>query len=273
MLKIRAIRLVSIYTNRLKLRMLQTLLRILTRSPLKTAKAVSNLRVVTGPLTYSDGVLSSKQNCSFIHDSKFRQAYEVGKKTQSWGKLDLEWRVYNALYFAEYAASLDGDFVECGVHRGGLVRSVIEYVDFAHLAKRFYLLDTYDGFVDKYVSEKEVAIGATSIQYEDCYEYVKNLFEPFPNVVIIRGAVPETLTEVNTDKVAFLSIDMNCVEPEIAAVEYFWEDKLVKGGIVLLDDYGWPTHIYQKKAFDEFAKKKNLPILSLPTGQGALIKA
>jgi hypothetical protein len=41
---------------------------------------------------------------------------------------------------------------------------------------------------------------------------------------------------------------------------------------MLLDDYGWDAHIYQKLAFDEFAKNKSVNILSLPTGQGVLMK-
>ena len=247
--------------------------RVFRRSPWKTIETLSNLRIVTGPLAYSDGVLTTKQSCDFVDDEKFNIAYHLGKATNSWGNLDLKWRAYNALYFAQHAAMLPGDFVECGVNRGGLVRAIIEYINFENLDKRFFLLDTFDGLADEYVTEEEIAIGATNIQYEDCYEFVKELFAPYPNVVIVRGTVPDTLTLVDSEHVAFLSIDMNCVEPELAAVEFFWDEKLVKGGIVLLDDYGWPSHIYQKRAFDTFAADRNIPILTLPTGQGVLIKA
>ena len=64
---------------------------------------------------------------------------------------------------------------------------------------------------------------------------------------------------------------MNCVEPEIAAANYFW-NMLVNGGIVLLDDYGWTNRLEQKNAFDEFANKNGLKVLPLPTGQGLIIK-
>jgi hypothetical protein len=65
---------------------------------------------------------------------------------------------------------------------------------------------------------------------------------------------------------------MNVVQPEIAAAEYFW-DKLVQGAVLILDDYGFPQHIHQKIAFDDFAKQRNQTILSLPTGQGIIIKS
>jgi hypothetical protein len=64
---------------------------------------------------------------------------------------------------------------------------------------------------------------------------------------------------------------MNNVLPEIAAIEYFW-DKLVQGGIVVLDDYGFTSHLQQKLAFDEFAKRVGVLILTLPTGQGLILK-
>ena len=81
----------------------------------------------------------------------------------------------------------------------------------------------------------------------------------------------ETLPLCKADKICYLSIDMNCVEPEIDAVNYFW-DKLVNGAVIILDDYGFKLHIEQKKAFDKFAQEKNVPILQLPTGQGIIFK-
>ncbi|MFM6908271.1 MAG: hypothetical protein ACKPKT_24985, partial [Dolichospermum sp.] len=63
----------------------------------------------------------------------------------------------------------------------------------------------------------------------------------------------------------------NCTLPEIAALNFFW-DKLVSGAIVVLDDYGFAPHIEQKKAHDMFATQHNVIVLSLPTGQGIIIK-
>ena len=79
------------------------------------------------------------------------------------------------------------------------------------------------------------------------------------------------MTQVASDKIAYLSIDMNCMEPEIAAAEFFW-DRMVRGGLMILDDYGWARHVAQKQAFDSFAAARGTTVLSLPTGQGLLLK-
>ena len=79
-----------------------------------------------------------------------------------------------------------------------------------------------------------------------------------------------TLSEIRN--VAYLSIDMNCVLPEIAAAEYFWP-KMSHGAIIVLDDYGHTGFDKQRLAFDKFAKEKRVPILFSPTGQGIIIKS
>jgi hypothetical protein len=83
--------------------------------------------------------------------------------------------------------------------------------------------------------------------------------------------VPDTLEKVPATQVSFLSIDMNCVAPEIAAADFFWPE-LSRGAIVVLDDYGFTARLEQKRAFDEFAGRNGVSVLSLPTGQGMLIK-
>jgi hypothetical protein len=83
--------------------------------------------------------------------------------------------------------------------------------------------------------------------------------------------VPDTLTSVDIPKVAYLSLDMNIVEPEIAAIEFFW-DRMSPGAVVLLDDYGWIGMMPQKEAMDEFAASKGVTIMNSPTGQGILLK-
>jgi hypothetical protein len=225
---------------------------------------------VAGPLTYNQDGLATVHNCDFVRDARFAKAYAKGKSTGSWGSVDLQWRAFVACWAADKARHLEGDFVECGVNRGGLARTVIDYVDFPTLGKKFYLLDTFCGLVQQYVSEAEKQRGIEAGGYEECYDAVKETFAGF-NVEIIRGTVPDTLPQVKAEKVSYLSIDMNCALPEIAAADFFW-NKLVSGAVMVLDDYGWTAHYEQKLAFDRFAVDKAVQVLSLPTGQGLIIK-
>lgn len=225
-----------------------------------------------GPITYNTDSLKTSNNCDFIKEPRFAKAYELALATQPWQGFTLQWRVYIICWFAELAARLEGDFVECGVNTGAYSRAIIEYINFNKLNKKFYLLDTFDGFPVEQVSEAEKKHGIDKYKnnYKNVYEQVVHTFRDF-NVQIIKGKVPDTLQDCDTTKICFLSIDMNAVYPEIEAATFFW-DKLVLGGVMVLDDYGFPPHINQKLAFDAFAKEKNQNILTLPTGQGVIIK-
>jgi O-methyltransferase len=221
--------------------------------------------------TYNQDGLSTIHNADFLQHPRFKAAYKLAEDNAAFRGAPIHWRVYVACWCAQQAIRLEGDFVECGVYRGGLSRAIIEYVDFARTGKQFYLLDTYEGLVEKYISPEEKRAGVVPGGYEPSYEFVVEAFRPFPSVHVIKGPVPETLSQVSTEKVSYLSLDMNCSQPEVAAAEFFWP-KLVAGGMILLDDYAYCGHPLSKKGMDEFANRKGVQILSLPTGQGLIIK-
>jgi hypothetical protein len=228
--------------------------------------------VFLGPITYQTDCIVTSNNCDFINEPRFAKAYKAAAETNPWEGFTLQWRVYIVCWFADYVKHLEGDFVECGVNTGAYARAIIDYIDFPSLDKKFWLFDTFGGLVEDQLSEEEKAIGFYKHynHYLDVYGQVKQTFAPF-NVEVVKGMVPETLFACKSEKIAYLSIDMNVTAPEIAAVNYFW-DRIVPGGIIMLDDYGFAPHIQQKLAFDAFAREKGVNILSLPTGQGVIIK-
>ena len=228
------------------------------------------------PLRYSSDGLHTFHNCDFIKQSRFQQAYQFGLINARPG-ISIEWRVHVALWAANQCSSLEGDFIECGVHTGILPGAVMTWLDFEKYPnKKYYLLDTFQGIPLEQISESELSIGVAQMNRkyptgDKTYLDVKDKFKKWKNCNIIRGKVPDTLSQVNSEKFSYVSIDMNVTSAEIAAAEFLWP-KMVPGAIMLLDDYGWEAHIHQKIAFDEFALKHEIQILSLPTGQAILMK-
>ena len=221
------------------------------------------------PAYYEDGLITWQCD-DFMKDEWFVACYDSAVSAGLAVADKIHWRVHTLCWAALRGKELEGDFIECGVNKGFCSKITADYVGFKQLQKTFFLMDTYEGLSAKYSTENELKFSKL-MRYESCYEEVKNTFKDYANVKIIRGAIPDTLHEVTSEKIAYLSIDMNCVIPEIAAVEYFW-DKLVAGATIVLDDYGGVGHEEQKYAFNEFAKRKDVPILCLPTGQGLIIK-
>jgi len=221
--------------------------------------------------SYNDGHLISFHTADFMKDPRFLEAHRLGgEATENWGGYPMAWRTYVVCWAAAHAKLLPGDFVECGVNRGGLSRAAMHYIDFHSLPERtFYLLDTFCGIPEE---DRHLAADGCVQRYSECYEDARRTFAAFPNAKLIRGRVPDTLPQVSARKVCYLSIDMNCAEPEIAALDFFW-DKLVPGAMVVLDDYGagiW--HRRQREAFNRFASTHGVEVLSLPTCQGLIVK-
>ena len=231
----------------------------------------SIFNVIFFPKLCQDGLITN-HNPLFMEDDKYLRSYKVAelqlKKNTFY---PLNWRAHTLMWAGNHAMQLnEGSFVECGVSRAFMSSGVINYIDLKnHGDRSFYLFDTFSGLVEQQLIAEDAA--AHKNHYEDTYDFVVKTFSDFDNVHVIKGVVPESLSYVNIDKVCYLHIDMNCVLPEKAALEYFWP-KLVKSGVVILDDYGFKGHEAQARAADDFAKENNITVLCLPTGQGMMIK-
>ncbi|MGD0678772.1 MAG: TylF/MycF/NovP-related O-methyltransferase [Polyangiaceae bacterium] len=218
--------------------------------------------------------MATSVNADCLTDPDFLEAYQAGKGTGSWGPYEPKWRTYVCCWAARRGAQLQGDFVECGVNRGGMSLAVAKLLRFERLAPRkFYLFDTFHGPVPQQIlpGEEELRRAYAAGYYSECYDAVRYAFREYPNVELVRGPVPDTLHEHNIESVAYLSIDMNFAMPELAAAEHFW-DRLVSGASIVLDDYAFPGHDEQRSGFDAFARRRNVPLLTLPTGQGLIQK-
>ncbi len=217
-----------------------------------------------------DRLITCQTPRTFLEDPAFLRAYQAGRAAGSWGGSDVHWRVHVLCWAARQALSIEGDFVECGVNRGGYSSAVMDFTDFRRTGRRFFLLDSFQGMPDAYVREQSTDHREFYVHYRDCYEEVKARFKDDP-VVLVKGVIPESLARADVEKVAFMSIDLNFAEPEIAALEHFWP-RLQVGGIVVFDDHGFRGFEAQRAAHVAFARRHNVPILALPTGQAVLIK-
>ncbi|MFM0231743.1 TylF/MycF/NovP-related O-methyltransferase [Paraburkholderia sediminicola] len=225
-----------------------------------------------------DGLIST-HNHDFMDDASFKSAYARGTQA-SGADYQWYWRVHIGLWAARSAARVEGDFVECGVNRGFLSSAIMKDLNWDTTGRTFYLLDTFTGLDERYVSDREKEGGVleknrTELEtgfYTDNLEIVENNFAEWQNKKIVAGSIPETLSVIKSNRIAFLHIDLNCSPPEVAAIESMWE-RIPTGGIVLLDDYAYYGYQPQKEGMDAWGARKNVPIASLPTGQGLIIKA
>lgn len=228
---------------------------------------------------YCDDGLATNHIVDFLRDKKFINSYNAGKRNGALNNHsgDIHYRAYIACFCANYAKKIKGDFVECGVGKGIMATTIVNYLNFNKLNKRFYLIDTYEGIpIDKNLKKNELNIAKILNQghFEgNYYKIIKKHFKKYSKVKIIKGKIPIILKKININKISFLHLDMNNSYAEISAAKILFK-KVSKGGLILLDDYT-NSELFRelKNSWDKYAILNNFNILSLPTGQGLIIKS
>jgi len=220
---------------------------------------------------FSDG-MKTMHNDSFLDNEVFIRAYNRSLKSR--GEVvpfseSIPWRIHQDLWAAKHCFSLDGDFVECGTGRGLTMSAVLESLtNWNSSGKSMWLFDTFGS--ESYDGEGKLTKNKT-ISYAKSIDKTKENFSEWNNIKLIEGFLPATLSQLTSEKIAFLHIDLNCAEPEVESLRELW-DKLCLGAIVILDDYAWHGREAQYNAMNTLSEEIGFSILSTPTGQGIIIK-
>jgi len=220
---------------------------------------------------YEDGLATYKNN-TFQESESFVVAYRTAIRQATAFGFDphIRWRAH--VFESQLRSAGPGIRLELGTAHGFM---------FCFALTKHQLdgcLDTNSRvvLVDKFTQESVDPVsgeisGETNIRYANDLARVKSVFEPFPNVILEQGVVPDVLSILNLEAVSFLHLDLNAARPEVEALERLWP-QLLPGAIVLFDDYGWTDFAPTKLAHDELVRRFGKSICTLPTGQGLLIK-
>lgn len=103
-------------------------------------------------------------------------------------------------------------------------------------------------------------------------EAVAQNLSDFPHVRFHKGWIPTRFHEVEDRSFAFVHVDVDLYQPTHDALSFFYP-RLVAGGVLVCDDYGFLTCPGATRAFDELAATwPEAVVTHLPTGQGLLVK-
>ncbi len=71
---------------------------------------------------------------------------------------------------------------------------------------------------------------------------------------------------------AFVHVDVDLYQPTRDAIDFFYP-RLLPGGILLFDDYGFMTCPGARRAVDEHRRSSSDAFIRLPTGQAFLTRS
>ena len=161
--------------------------------------------------------------------------------------------------------SLVGDFVECGVWKGGNIILLKKLIEKFNMKKNIYGFDTFEGMVEPsfydvnynnksakkmFDEHKKNEIGFAMCSLDDVKRNIKKNTKT-DNIFLIKGKVEDTLKNKKKlpKKISILRLDTDFYESTKIELEILFP-RLVKGGVLIIDDYGfWKG---AKKAVDEY---------------------
>jgi len=251
---------------------------LLTRLVNDTAETLASAHV---SVSWGDRLLTLDKSAGFKQEPAFETAFASIHGSHVYDQYNgpdvIAWRINTLIWAGRRACQIGGELVDCGTFKGDMAWVILNTIG-AERISRFWLFDSFEGFSPDYSNAEDFPESPGFLEFANgfyrqpgLYEYAGARFEPFANVALVKGFLSEALDAEAPDHIGFLHIDLNSPRAEIAVLERLF-DRVVAGGVVVLDDYGWKMFHKQKEAEDDFMRRRGYAILELPTGQGLVVK-
>jgi O-methyltransferase len=168
---------------------------------------------------------------------------------------------------------IPGDFVECGVWRGGSsMAAALALKAFGDTSRTLYLYDTFEGMSEP--TEKDKLADGTSASavlshhtkgtgywcyasLEDVSANLRTTGYPEDKLVFVKGRVEDTIPARIPEKIAILRLDTDWYESTAHELLHLYP-RLIRHGVLIIDDYGhWQG---ARTAVDEYLAKLSAPL-------------
>lgn len=180
---------------------------------------------------------------------------------------DRKWTVRE---FVKLSNDLSGDMAECGCYEGATAFFMAQ----ASISGTLYLFDSFQGISspeERDRHDRPDVMGWSKGDLSSSERKLLSNLASFKSISILSGWIPERFHEVAERRFRIVHIDVDLYQPTRDSLEFFYP-RLVEGGIIVMDDYGFLTCPGAKIAADEFSLSTGTQVLHLPTGQGVIIR-
>lgn len=165
--------------------------------------------------------------------------------------LDTE-RLCNLIMYSQRAARLDANayFCEFGVYKGGSLETLAIF----NPERSIFGIDSFEGLPESTKHDFHVEGEFSDVDRMAIIGYFKTLY---PNVRMLKGFSPDVFKYFDEhSRFAFVHVDVDMYSSVQQANDFFYP-RLVDGGIMIYDDYGFTSTLGCKLAVDQFYADRN----------------
>lgn len=182
------------------------------------------------------------------------------------------YRCWELWSLVQQAAKLDGGIIEIGVWRGGTGALMAKSAQRAGISDSIYLCDTFAGVVKAGPSDTQYRGGEHA---DTSARIVEDLLQRLglSNVLILDGIFPDQTGHLIAPDVRFrlCHIDVDVYQSAKDVMAWVW-DRVVPGGIVVYDDYGFQGCEGVTKYVNEQTGERDRLVLHNLNGHAIVIK-
>lgn len=162
-----------------------------------------------------------------------------------------------------HVSKLEGDIAEVGSYRGGSA-----YLLAASTKRLVHIFDTFEGMPE---TDPERDIFRKGDFGDTSYDEVRDFLKDLRNVKIHRGLFPDSAGPIIDKRFCLVHIDVDIYRSVLDCCRFFYP-RLVLGGCLVFDDYGYPKCPGAKLAVDEFFRDRPETPLYYPNGQSIVVR-
>ncbi|OYD82351.1 hypothetical protein CHT98_21625 (plasmid) [Azospirillum brasilense] len=159
-------------------------------------------------------------------------------------------------------SGLPGDVAEVGCYTGATAWFIARHIVESGVPRTLHLFDSFQGLSAP--GERDGSAWKAGDLSAGIATVRRNLGD-FPFVALHPGWVPERFPDVADRRFALVHIDVDLYQPTRDAAAFFY-DRLVPGGLMICDDYGFDTCPGATAAIDDVMAGKPEPVVGLSAG-------
>jgi len=198
-----------------------------------------------------------------LEDVAFQQVYN---KIRGYTLVDSE-RCYILYQLSKHTQGFSlADIAEVGVYKGGTAKLLSECR--ATKQSTLFLFDTFEGMPTTDPIKDKHHTGDFN---DTSVEAVTKLLGDMGGIEIRKGLFPATALDMYTESFRLVHVDCDIYTSVKECCKFFYP-KVITGGVMVFDDYGFPSCPGAKQAVDEFCDEMGIQSIYLSTGQALIIK-
>jgi hypothetical protein len=159
-------------------------------------------------------------------------------------------------------SGLTGNVAECGCWKGHSSYVISTILKKYNFDQKFSIFDSFEGGLsDKKMEDlntrktmTELELTDEKLNFSSLESDLHMVLKSFDFYALFKGWIPERFSEVADQEFIFVHLDVDLYQPTMDGLEFFYS-RLKKGGVIVVDDYGYTQFPGAKKSVDEFLAK------------------